>query len=60
VQDDWQEVALRQIIARTFILNFQGTKAAIHAELSTCFMGSAWGFYGHCSGIMGSSQKMLR
>ena len=25
-----------------FILNFQGTTAAIDAELSTCFMGSAW------------------
>ncbi len=42
MQDDWQEVALREIIARTFILNFQGAKAAIDAELSTCFMGSAW------------------
>ena len=42
VQHDWQEIALREIIARTFILNFQGAKAAIDAELSTCFMGSAW------------------
>ena len=42
VQEDWQEVALREIIARTFILNFQGAKAAVDAELSTCFMGSAW------------------
>jgi hypothetical protein len=42
VQDDWQEVALREIIARTFTLNYQGTKAAIDAEMTTCFMGSAW------------------
>ena len=42
VQDDWQEIALREVVARTFILNFQGAKAAIDAELSTCFMGSAW------------------
>jgi len=42
VQRDWQEVALREIVPRTFVLNFQGAKAAIDAELSTCFMGSAW------------------
>jgi hypothetical protein len=42
VQDDWREVALREITRRTFVLNFQGTVAAIEAELSTCFMGSAW------------------
>lgn len=42
VQGDWQEVALREIAARTFVLNLQGTRAAIEAELSTCFMGSAW------------------
>lgn len=60
VQDDWQEIALREIIARTFILNFQGAEAAINAELSTCFMGSAWRILGPCSGITGSSQKMLR
>lgn len=42
VQRDWQEVALREIVPRTFVLNFQGAKAAIEAELSTCFMGSAW------------------
>jgi hypothetical protein len=42
VQDDWREVALREITKRTFVLNFQGTLAAVEAELSTCFMGSAW------------------
>jgi hypothetical protein len=42
VQTDWQEVALREITARTFVLNYQGTKAALDAELSTCSMGSAW------------------
>jgi len=42
VQEDWREVALREITARTFVLNFQGTTAAIEAELSTCLMGSAW------------------
>jgi hypothetical protein len=42
VQRDWQEVALRELTARTFVLNFQGAKAAIDAEFSTCYMGSAW------------------
>jgi hypothetical protein len=42
VQNDWQEIALRELTSRTFVLNFQGTKAAIEAEFSTCFMGSAW------------------
>jgi hypothetical protein len=42
VQADWQEVALREVTARTFVLNFPGTIAAVEAELSTCFTGSAW------------------
>jgi hypothetical protein len=42
VQADWQEAALREVTARTFVLNFPGTRAAIEAELSTCFTGSAW------------------
>jgi hypothetical protein len=42
VQEDWWEVALREIAARMFVLNVPGTKAAIEAELKTCFMGSAW------------------
>lgn len=42
VERDWQEVALRELTARTFVLNFQGAKAAVDAELSTCFMGTAW------------------
>lgn len=39
---DQREAALREIVAKTFVLNFQGAKAAIEAELSTCFTGSAW------------------
>lgn len=42
VQEDWREVALREIAARTFVLNVRGTRAAIEAELRTCSMGSAW------------------
>jgi hypothetical protein len=42
VQADWQEAALREVAARTFVLNLPGTVAAIEAELSTCFTGSAW------------------
>jgi hypothetical protein len=42
VQPDWRDVALREITARTFVLNLPGTTAAIEAELSTCFMGDAW------------------
>jgi hypothetical protein len=42
VQSDWQEIALRELTARTFVLNFKGAEAAIDAEFSTCYMGSAW------------------
>ena len=42
VQADWRDVALREITARMFILNLAGTRMAVEAELSTCFMGSAW------------------
>ena len=42
VQSDWQEIALREVTARTFVLNCQGAKAAIDAEFSTCYTGSAW------------------
>lgn len=42
VLTDQREAALREIVAKTFVLNFQGAKAAIEAELSTCFTGSAW------------------
>jgi hypothetical protein len=42
VQADWRDVALREITARTFILNLPGTRRALEAELSTCLMGSAW------------------
>jgi hypothetical protein len=42
VQEDWREVALREIAARTFVLNVPGARAAIEAELKTCFTGSAW------------------
>lgn len=42
VQDDWQQVALPELTARTFVLNFQGAKVAMDAELATCFMGTAW------------------
>ena len=50
VQDDWQEIALRELTARTFVLNFQGARAAMDAELATSFMGTArqilWALYG--------------
>ena len=42
VPGDWREVAPREITARTFVLNLPGARAAIEAELSTCFMGDAW------------------
>ena len=42
VQEDWREVALREVRARTFVLNVPGARAAIAAELKTCLMGSAW------------------
>jgi len=42
LQDDWQQVALTELIARTFVLNFQGGQEALEAELSTCFGGASW------------------
>jgi hypothetical protein len=50
VQDDWQEVALQELTARTFVLNFQGAREAMDRELATGFMGTArqvlWALYG--------------
>jgi hypothetical protein len=42
VREDWREIALREITGRMFVLNVPGTRAAIEAELRTCFMGTAW------------------
>jgi hypothetical protein len=42
VQEDWQEIALRELVARTFVLNFRGAKAAMEVELPSCDMESAW------------------
>jgi hypothetical protein len=42
VQPDWQAVALRELSHRLFVLNIQGTKAALEAELSTGFLSGAW------------------
>ncbi len=33
VQGDWRELALRELGQRTFVLNFQGAKAAMDVEL---------------------------
>jgi hypothetical protein len=33
VQLDWQEIALRELTARTYVLNFLGARAAMDAEL---------------------------
>jgi hypothetical protein len=75
VEGDWQEVALRELTARTFVLNFQGAKAGMEAELSTCFMGTAWqilwalfGDYGlkpeeiraECDGVSGGDFAHVR
>jgi len=37
-----RETALRELAGRTYVLNFQGTKAALDAELTTCYLGAAW------------------
>ena len=42
VQGDWRELALRELGQRTFVLNFQGAKAAMDVELPSCDMESAW------------------
>ena len=50
VQKNWQEVALRELASRTFVLNFRGAETALEAELPSCDMDSAWrilwGLYG--------------
>jgi hypothetical protein len=50
VQKDWQEVALRELVSRTFVLNYCGAKSALEVELPSCDMDSAWrilwGLYG--------------
>ena len=50
VQGDWQEVAIRELAQRTFVLNFQGAKTAMEMELRSCDMESPWrilwGLYG--------------
>ena len=38
VQGDWQDLALRELGQRTFVLNFQGAKAAMDVELPSCDM----------------------
>jgi len=42
VQKDWQDTALRELSQRVFVLNCQGAKAALEAELSTGWIQSAW------------------
>lgn len=42
VQEEWQEIALREFVARTFVLNFRGAMAAMEVELPSCDMESAW------------------
>ncbi len=39
VQSDWQEVALRELTVRTFVLNFQGAAAVLDTELSSGYVG---------------------
>src|SRR5260370_30499982 len=50
VQGDWQEVALRELVQRTFVVNLHGAKAAMEVELPSCDMESPWrilwGLYG--------------
>jgi hypothetical protein len=42
VQEDWQEVALRELVSRTFVLNLRGAEAAMEVELPSCDMESPW------------------
>ncbi len=50
VQGDWQDIAISELAQRTFVLNFQGAKAAMELELRSCDMESPWrilwGLYG--------------
>jgi len=60
VRSDWQEIALRELTARTFVLNFQGAKAAMDAEFSTCYMGSAWQIFWALFGDYGLKPDEIR
>jgi hypothetical protein len=40
VQSEWQDIALRELTSRTFVLNFQGAKAALDKELSAGYVGA--------------------
>jgi hypothetical protein len=42
VQADWREIALRELGNRIFVLNPEGIRRAIKAELSTSWLGNAW------------------
>lgn len=38
----WRAVAMREILAHLFVLNFPGAQAALDAKLSTCDLNGAW------------------
>jgi hypothetical protein len=42
VQPDWQATAFHELAQRIFVLNFQGAKAALEAELATGWLSGAW------------------
>jgi len=53
VPSGWQETALRELTARTFVLNFQGAAAALETELSSGYVGgdtTAWHILCVCFG----------
>ncbi|MDO8806697.1 MAG: hypothetical protein Q7R35_19970, partial [Elusimicrobiota bacterium] len=45
VQADWRDIALRELGTRIFVLNPEGTRRAIEAELSTSWLGNAWNVF---------------
>jgi hypothetical protein len=63
VPSGWQETALRELTARTFVLNFQGAAAALETELSNGYVGgdtTAWHILWVCFGDYGLTPKEIK
>lgn len=63
VQSDWQEIALRELTARTFVLNFSGAAAALETELSSGYFGgdtTGWRILWACFGDYGLKPEKIK
>ena len=60
VQDDWQEIAFARDHRANLHFELPGGHGGHRRRIVDVFRARRGGFYGPCSGIMGSSQKMLK